>query len=116
MTPDVDAAVAKRLSDAVANLDLADPEIPQETASTGSMRRRRGFEPEDYSELATLSLVREEGVYRWVYQPPVRGVSSRRARRSAAIQTIGAKVVHEFSFQQVPPNRVLRDLEGSMRN
>lgn len=111
MTPDVDAAVASRLSEAVAKLDLADAEIPQETAAAGSMRRRRGFAQQDYSELATLSLVREDGVYRWVYQPPVRGVSSRRARRSAAIQAIGAKVVHEFSFQQVPPNRIIADLE-----
>ncbi len=109
MTPNVDAAVAKRLSNVVADLKLADPALPQKD-SAGSMRRRRGFVQQDYSELATLSLVREEDTYRWIYQTPIRGNSFKRARRSAA-RTIGSEVVHEFSFQQVPPNQVIAALE-----
>jgi pimeloyl-ACP methyl ester carboxylesterase len=110
MTPD-DVAVARRLASVVADLHLADPLPPQEDFSGGSMRRRRGFVQQDYSGLASLALVREEAAYRWVYQAPVRGNSFRRARRSVAARTIGAEVVHEFSFKEVPPNRIIEDLE-----
>jgi pimeloyl-ACP methyl ester carboxylesterase len=110
MTPDLDQAVAMRLSSVVADLKLADPTLMQEEVSDSPMRRRRGFVADDYSELSTLSLVRDDGALRWVYQPPLRSASSRRARRSAA-RTIGAEIVHEFSFNQIPPNRVISALE-----
>lgn len=110
MTAELDQAVAKRLSDVVANLALADPVSPQEEACGGSMRRRRGFSRQEYSELATLSLLREEAAYRWIHQTPVRGNSFRRARRFAD-RRIGSEVVHEFSFQQIPPSGIGAELQ-----
>jgi pimeloyl-ACP methyl ester carboxylesterase len=109
MTPD-DAKVAKHLNDVVAGLELADSVSGEDGASAGSMRRRRGFVAQDFSGLATLSLVSDDGILRWVYQPPIRGAASRRARRSAT-RTIGADIIHEFSFKETPPNRVISALE-----
>jgi pimeloyl-ACP methyl ester carboxylesterase len=126
MTDEVDAAVARRLSEVVDRLALADPPSLQKQATTGSVRRRRGFVKEDYTALATLSLVRQKAlsadrddsakdqgtVYRWVYRPPIRGNSARRARRAAAAPPIGAEVVKSFSFEEVPPNEIIAKLEN----
>jgi pimeloyl-ACP methyl ester carboxylesterase len=113
MTPDdakVAANVARRLDGLVADLQLADSALGQDGRFVGSMRRRRSFAAPDYNGLATLALVQDEGVVRWVYQPPGRGPLGRRARRAAA-RAIGDEVVHEFSFRETPPNRVISALE-----
>jgi pimeloyl-ACP methyl ester carboxylesterase len=102
-------AVASRVAGVVASLDLAEP-LSVQDGSGGTMRRRRGFAAQDYSGLASLALVDEEGTMGWVYQPPARGPASRRARR-AATRTIGADVLYEFSFRETPANDVINALE-----
>jgi pimeloyl-ACP methyl ester carboxylesterase len=82
----------------------------------GSMRRRRSFDPRDYDGLATLSLVRQDGVMRWLYQPAMRGPNRGRARRDAT-RAIGAEVVHTFDFKELKPNEVIKafeDLDASL--
>ena len=102
-----DAAVAAGLDRAVADFGLADtPPV----AGASAMRRRRGYDAEEYSGLATLALVREDGLLRWIYQPPARGGSARRARRAAANE-IGAERVHAFSFRELPSNEILQAFE-----
>ncbi|WP_027553349.1 triacylglycerol lipase [Bradyrhizobium sp. Cp5.3] len=103
MQRELDAAVAKRLGSIVAEYRMADqPDVVR----AGPMKRRRGFVAQDYSGLATLTLVRDDGLLRWIYQPPARNPMSRRARRGA-IRTIGAEPVYEFSFKETPPNQVI---------
>jgi pimeloyl-ACP methyl ester carboxylesterase len=102
-----DAEVTARLDRVVADFGLADVPPP---SSASAMRRRRGFDAEAYSGLATLALVREDGLVRWIYEPPARGGSGRRARRAAACE-IGAERVHAFSFRELPPNEVLDAFE-----
>jgi pimeloyl-ACP methyl ester carboxylesterase len=83
--------------------------------ANSSRRRRRGFSPQDFNGLATLTLVDEDGLLRWDYQPPIHGIPSRRSRRRAA-HPIGATVVHEFSFKETPPNKAIAALEELDRN
>src|SRR5260370_38274292 len=80
------------------------------------MRRRRSFDPRDYDGLATLSLVRQDGVMRWLYQPAMRGPNRGRARRDAT-RAVGAEVVHTFDFKELKPNEVIKafeDLDASL--
>ena len=111
-----DARLANRLDGIVRDFSLADIGTDATTSSSLSVethtsrRRRRGFSPQDFNGLATLTLVEEDGLLRWDYQPPVHGIPSRRSRRRAA-HPIGAAVVHEFSFTETPPNKVISALE-----
>lgn len=108
MTAPAEQAVAARLDEAVRSLDLA---TPPSTPLPGSSRRRRGYSDADFSGLATLSLVTEDGLLRWIYEPPARGGAARRARRAAANE-IGAERVHAFSFRELPSNEILGAFEA----
>lgn len=108
------AKMAQRLDSIVDQLGKDDGQVSEDdTVRTlgGSKRRRRGFSASDYNGLATLSLIETDGVLRWNYQPPAYGVTGRRARRRG-MTPIGGDVVHQFSFQQTPPNQVISALEG----
>lgn len=111
MTSAEDAKIAATLSTVVDTLKLADTELPPEEVTSGAKRRSRGFVAEDHSELASLSLVRDDGVLRFIYQSPVRGVSSRRARR-VALRPVGGNTLHEFRFKEIPPNEMIAALEA----
>jgi pimeloyl-ACP methyl ester carboxylesterase len=113
MTPE-NAKVSQRLSGVIDDLKLADQRAPMAT-NVGSVRRRRGFSAEDYGDLATLSLVEDDGILRWVYQPSYTGGPRRRASR-AARRVVGGAVVHEFSFRETPPNEILSTLEELDKN
>ena len=102
--------VARRLSDVVDDLNLADQRVGM-VMDVGSLRRRRGFSAEDYGDFATLSLIEDDGILRWVYQPPYTGGPGRRALR-AARRIVAGDVVHEFSFRETPPNEVISALEA----
>jgi pimeloyl-ACP methyl ester carboxylesterase len=104
----MDVAISKRLADVVSDYKLADSPSLSDMVPIGSMRRRRGYVPQN--SLATLALVREDGLLRWVYQPPARGQLSRRARWPAD-RRIGAEPVYQFSIKETPPNQVISSLE-----
>jgi pimeloyl-ACP methyl ester carboxylesterase len=102
----LDSAVAARLDSVVAEYGLADQASPAGAVPPGGTRRRRGFAPQDCDGLATLALMREDGILRWVYQPPARGPMSVRARRASA-RAIGAAPLYEFSFKHTSPNQII---------
>jgi len=102
--------VAAHFDKVVADLKLPD-ELPiEERPDPGPQRRRKAFQPRDYSGLATLSLIDDNGVLQWVYEPPARGPSGRRRRR-AALRAVGAQPVRQISFRETPPNQVIAKLE-----
>jgi pimeloyl-ACP methyl ester carboxylesterase len=100
-----DAAVASTLDGVVAGLGLADAGAP------AGARRRGGVDAARTGEVATLALVREQDLVRWVYEPPPRdGAGVRRSRRGA-LPGADAERVHAFSFRELPPNEVLQAFE-----
>ncbi len=103
-----DAKVAASLDEAVARLGLGDPEPG--AAASPAMRRRRGYDARREGGLATLALVREDGLVRWIYEPPARA-GVRRTRR-ATLPAVGAEQVHAFSFRELPPNELLAALDA----
>jgi pimeloyl-ACP methyl ester carboxylesterase len=104
-----DAALAATLDHQVRALELREGELPQEPESVALRRRRRGVARG--SMLATVSLVRIDGVLRWTYHRPPRAVGPRRARRASG-GLVGGQVVHSFGFREVPPNEVVAKLEA----
>lgn len=83
----------------------APPRLKSETIA--GKRRRRGQPPP--SRLATVLLVRSDGVLRWIYErPPSRMGPRRRSIRAARL--VAATVVKEFSFMEVEPNHVVEQL------
>lgn len=119
MTPDqmavaarADTALAQRLGALVDEHRLADTGVVSEESIPKSMRRRRGFVPDEHDGLARLSLVRIDGILRWDYEPPADDPSPRRARRARrGDRLIGAEPIYSFSFRETPPNEVTAALE-----
>ena len=106
--------IGKHFDSVVSHLALADDIPIEERPRPGAKRRRRLFNAKQYSGLATLSLVDEKGILRWVYQPPVRGPAGTRRRRAgmrAAKPAVGAKTIREISFRETPPNQVIAKIE-----
>jgi pimeloyl-ACP methyl ester carboxylesterase len=107
-----EANTAARLNEVIATYGLADYGISDHSMPS-SKKRRRGYDPQDYDGLATVSLVRtHDGILRWGYQPPGDGMSTRRARQARrGAGLIGAEIIHSFSFRETPPNQVISALE-----
>lgn len=104
----LDAALGQTVSRAVKKLPLDTAEPARAEESIAAKRRRRGKPPP--GQLATVGLVRSDGVLRWTYQRPPNRVGPRRTRFRAA-RMVGARPIVEFSFQEVPPNEVIRKLQ-----
>ena len=104
---DPNALLRQHMAAAVREAGLSDtePDVP----TGGSARKRARFDPRAGSRLATVALVQEDDVLRWVYDPPP--ASSRRRMRRAGLSGGGDEVVHGFQFLEVPPNQVVRKLE-----
>ncbi len=102
-----DAALRQTLDAVVSELKLSEPE-PIEAPEPIAMRRRRRGTIRG-SSLASVSLVRIDGVLRWAYHRPPRAVGLKRARRAGSL--VGAEVVHSFRFREVPPNEIVARLE-----
>jgi pimeloyl-ACP methyl ester carboxylesterase len=98
----------QHLSTAIAEAGLSDaePDLPM----SSSARKRARSDPRAGSRLATVALVQEDDVLRWVYDPPPASSRRRRMRRGAAIGDAG-EVIKEFQFLEVPPNEVIQRLE-----
>lgn len=95
------------MSAAVQAAGLSDTET--EIPLGGSARKRARFDPRAGSRLATVSLVQDEEVLRWVYDPPP--ASPRRRARRAGLGADDQEVVLGFQFLEVPPNEVIGRLE-----
>jgi pimeloyl-ACP methyl ester carboxylesterase len=102
-----DVALAQMLDAVVRELKLSEPEPTESEEPIAVRRRRRGTLRG--SNLASVSLVRIDGVLRWAYHRPPRAVGLRRARRAGSL--VGAEVVHSFGFREVPPNKIIARLE-----
>jgi pimeloyl-ACP methyl ester carboxylesterase len=98
----------RHMAAAVDAAGLSDPET--EVQVGGSARKRARFDPRAGSRLATVALVQDEEVLRWVYDPPP--VSTRRRARRASLSIEEEEVVHGFQFLEVPPNEVVAQLES----
>jgi len=92
------------LDDAIAALGGPATEAPPRVPT--SAERRRSFRPEDFSSLATVTLMEDEGMLRWVYEPPpLRGLRRRALRR--AVPSIDGTPIRTIPIQDLPGNRVL---------
>jgi len=98
--------VRTNLDAAVAAFRLSDPEPDHPIPS--SARKRAYRDPRAGSQLATVSLVQEDAVLKWVYDPPP--TSARRTSRRAIAAAADEDVVHSFQFLEVPPNQVIEAL------
>ena len=104
----------RHLAAAVQAAALSDAE-PEAIPTGGSARKRARLDPRAGSRLATVALVEEDEVLRWVYDPPP--ASARRRARRAGVSADDQDVIHGFQFLEVPPNEVvakLQDLDFSM--
>src|SRR6476646_600632 len=105
--PGVNDRLRMNLDAAVSAFGLSD--VEPEHVMSSSARKRAYRDPRAGSELATLSLVQEDDVLRWAYDPPP--TSSRRGSRRAAVASTSEDVIHSFQFLEVPPNQVIGALQ-----
>lgn len=96
------------LDDAIAKLGgpATEAELPRMPAA---QRRRRGARPEDASALAAVTLIDDDGLLRWVYEPPPRRSGRRRALRRA-IPSIDGVPIRTIPIQDLPANQVLESI------
>jgi Alpha/beta hydrolase len=74
-------------------------------------RRRRGFSSEADNGLAAVQLVEDDGILRWVYEPPLlRRAGTRRAWRASV--TSWRDVVERYEFPELGENQVTAALVG----
>jgi pimeloyl-ACP methyl ester carboxylesterase len=102
-----DEELARSLREIEQRLPLERDEPVRAASSIGALRARRGMPSP--SGRATLSLERVDGLLRWNYRRPPSKVGPRRARRGA-VSFAGSNTVHEFRFQEVPPNLIIQKL------
>jgi pimeloyl-ACP methyl ester carboxylesterase len=103
--PAFDAALAK----AVAEYGLNDVETEDDQVTGSSVRKRAFRDARAGSRLASVGLVRDDGVLRWVYEPPPASLSRRRGRRALSLVD-PVNVVPGFQFREIPPNKVRQSL------
>lgn len=101
--------LAADFSRMVSKVKLSTKIKPEERLDPGQRRRRRGFREEDYDGLATLSLIDDDNIPQWSYDPPARGLTLRR-RRSAAAKPVGGEIIASVRFAQTPANEVIEKL------
>ncbi|MCY4753138.1 esterase/lipase family protein [Pelomonas aquatica] len=73
-------------------------------------RRRRGFDPRAADGRAAVRLVRDDGLLRWVYEPPLRqlGTQGRRGWRSYSAES--RETVQRIAFPELGENAVTAGL------
>ncbi len=76
-----------------------------------ALRRRRGTLASDFSSNATLTLIEDDGLMRWVYEPPPRRGGRRRALRRS-VPLIDGTPVRTIPIQDLPTNEVLERIAG----
>lgn len=104
-----DAAFTSALATAVASAGLSDIEQESDVVTGGSVRKRAFRDSRAGSRLASVALVKDDGVLRWVYEPPPVSVGRRRGRRSLSLVN-EADMLPGFQFREIPPNEIRRKL------
>lgn len=97
----------QHMAAAVEDAALSDTEPA--VALGGSARKRARLDPRAGSRLATVALVQDDEVLRWVYDPPP--MSLRRRARRAGVSVDDSDVIHGFQFLEVPPNQLVKKLQ-----
>jgi len=77
-----------------------------------SQRRRRGVRPEDFSTLGSVTLIEDDGLLRWVYEPPPQRVGLRRRGRRRAVPSIDGVPIRSIPIADLPANQVLEGIEA----
>jgi pimeloyl-ACP methyl ester carboxylesterase len=72
-----------------------------------SQRRRRGVRPEDYSTLGAVTLIDDDGLLRWVYEPPPSRMGLRRGRRRRAVPSIDGMPIRRIPIADLPGNQII---------
>jgi hypothetical protein len=103
MTTDLWAGVARQWEQ---------PPAPGAARPGIQQRRRRGFDPRREDGRAAVRLVRDDGLLRWVYEPPAHalGDSGRRAWR--AFGTEPGDIVQRIAFPELGSNEVTSALQA----
>jgi pimeloyl-ACP methyl ester carboxylesterase len=100
-----DAAFNSALATAVATAGLSDSEQESDLVTGGSVRKRAFRDSRAGSRLASVALVKDDEVLRWVYEPPPVSVGRRRGRRSLNLVN-EANLLPGFQFREIPPNEI----------
>ena len=112
-TKHVPPALDVTLAQVVSDFGLSDVETDDDRTTGSSVRKRSFRQARAGSKLASVSLIRDDDVLRWVYEPPPASLGRRRGRRAMSLVE-PANVVHGFQFREIPPNGVrdkLNDLD-----
>ena len=74
-------------------------------------RRRRGFDPQAADGRAAVRLLRDDGLLRWVYEPPARQLGGQPGRRSwRAFGADSRETVQRIAFPELGENAVTNGL------
>src|SRR5690349_18110687 len=88
---------------AIATLGLDEP-AGEPLALPISMRRRRSWQPRLADPRASVGLVDDDGVLRWVYRPPAADAPRERVRRAGLLEWV--KPLTRIDYRDVGPNEV----------
>lgn len=75
-------------------------------------RRRRGFDARAADGRAAVRLVRDDGLLRWVYEPPVRQLGSQGRRSWRAFAPESRETVQRIAFPELGANQLTEALQG----
>ncbi|MFG6485575.1 esterase/lipase family protein [Roseateles sp. BYS78W] len=98
-------------ADAAGQLDVAAPAGDAVRAPI-QQRRRRGFDAQAADGRAAVRLVRDEGLLRWVYEPPARALAMPGRRAWRAFGTEPRETVQRIAFPEQGANRLTEALQG----
>jgi hypothetical protein len=73
-------------------------------------RRRRGFDPRAADGRAAVRLLRDDGLLRWVYEPPVRQLGAQGRRSWRAFSPESRETVQRIAFPELGENAVTAGL------
>ncbi|HEV6968457.1 esterase/lipase family protein [Roseateles sp.] len=73
-------------------------------------RRRRGFDPKAADGRAAVRLLRDDGLLRWVYEPPTRQLGSQGRRSWRAFGPQSRETVQRIAFPELGENAVTAGL------
>jgi len=107
LPPTID--IASELNRVVSAYGLSDAEEDSDRITGSSVRKRSFRQARAGSKLASISLVDDDGVLRWVYEPPPVSIGRRRGRRSVGLVD-NVNVVQGFQFREIPPNSIREKL------
>lgn len=97
--------------DAAAALVFAEATPPPRLELPIALRRRRGYAPRMLDPRASLSLVDDDGLLRWVYEPPPAQALRGRAQRGGLVSNL-FDPLRRYDVEDIGPNRVTQALRA----